>query len=166
MTTRFLYITAALVILAGCGKNGENDSQTTADSLNSVTDSLQVDSAAAMMPDDFILNDREQRIYIRPEEPARYPGGKEEMIRFLQGTIVYPPTLAGTEAGGTVVVAFVIDEDGNLDNAEVLQPLEEELLNIEALKAVNQMPRWEPARVDDQPVKSRYILPISFISGS
>lgn len=98
------------------------------------------------------------------QEPARFPGGDEELARYLRSSLRIPETVI--ELGRVrekVGVAFVVEKDGSITGASLLQggcKLAE--LNREALRIINRMPKWEPGRQNGIAVKVRMILPIRF----
>ena len=90
------------------------------------------------------------------DEPPQLVGGLEA----LMATVVYPEAArrAGTE--GRVIVRFVVDETGQVENpAAVAAP--DSLLAQAAVSAV-QAARFTPGRQDGQPVRVVFALPITF----
>lgn len=65
---------------------------------------------------------------------------------------VYPAAAAAVRASGTVRVAILIDEQGNVEKAEITSG--HPLLNAVALNAALQA-RFIPAKLSDKPVKAR-----------
>jgi periplasmic protein TonB len=98
------------------------------------------------------------------EEPAKaetqpsYPGGWEAMHVFLRKHLRVPE---GQDRIGTVVIGFVVDKKGDVQDAEVTQSLSPEY-DKEALRVIRMMPRWRPCFVGDKPLKSRVDVPIRF----
>jgi TonB family protein len=62
---------------------------------------------------------------------------------------------------GVVYVNFYVDEKGNVENPTILRGLEK-LQNEAALKIVKNMPAWEPAILNGNPIKIKMTLPIRF----
>lgn len=106
-------------------------------------------------------DDDENKIYDVAEVLPEFPGGTSALMQWLRNNMHYPQ--AALEAGiqGRVYVRFIIEKDGSITNAEVLRTIDP-LLNAEALRLVNAMPKWSPAKVDGKPVRFRYTIPISF----
>ncbi len=157
---QIISIAVLVSILAACDfRNGNQDSP--ADSVVAKVDTLGVIDSVQAENERFFLNEHEHRIYTDPEQPATFPGGMEEMQAFFEEEVVFP-----SSGSGTVVVSFVIDEDGNVDNVQLISPLEDKLLNTEAMRAIRNMPQWSPAEDQGKPVKSQYILPVSFDNAS
>ena len=62
---------------------------------------------------------------------------------------------------GKTLVAFIVNEDGTLSNIKI-QKSSWEILDNEALRVVQLMPKWIPAQVDGKPKKEMVILPVLF----
>lgn len=62
---------------------------------------------------------------------------------------------------GCVVVSYDVCEDGNVRNVKVLQGVNEQL-DEEAVRVVSSSPRWQPALMDNKPVKVTLQLPVVF----
>ena len=60
-----------------------------------------------------------------------------------------------------VIVSFVINENGQVTDLEVLRPVDKDL-DKEAIRIVKSMPRWIPGEHKGKKVKVRFNLPISF----
>lgn len=91
----------------------------------------------------------------------RYPGGPESMYRWISDNLVYPAEDVKAKIEGKVIVRFVISECGVVENPEIVHGLTE-TLNNEAIRLVTSMPRWEPGYSDGYPVKTYFILPVTF----
>ena len=63
---------------------------------------------------------------------------------------------------GRVVVSFTIERDGSVTDAKVVKSLHP-LFDKEALRVVNLMPKWSPAKENGETKKVTYNLPIPFI---
>jgi len=59
-----------------------------------------------------------------------------------------------------VVISVIIENDGNVTHAQIVNPAASKFLNIMALKAVYDMPKWKPAILHGKPVRMSYLLPI------
>lgn len=83
------------------------------------------------------------------------------LIRFIGNQLIYPPSAKDQGIEGTVYVAFVIDENGKVDQANVIRDIGGGC-GAAALDVINSMPSWEPAIHDGQPVKVELRIPILF----
>ena len=92
---------------------------------------------------------------------AQFPGGTEQLIKFLSENIKYPVECEKQGIQGRVVLLIVIDKDGSVTDIKVAKSVHP-LLDAEAVRVASSMPRWQPATKDGQPVRIRYSLPITF----
>ena len=81
---------------------------------------------------------------------------------FMMQNIQYPEAAKTNKIGGRVVVKFIVDEEGKVTNAEILESPDKSLSDA-ALAAVNKMPTWIPGEKDGKKVKVYYTLPMSFV---
>ena len=67
------------------------------------------------------------------------------------------------EAGiqGRVLVGFVINKDGSVDEVKVVRSAHA-TLDAEAVRVVKAMPKWKPGKKDGKTVRVRYTLPLTF----
>lgn len=91
-----------------------------------------------------------------------YPGGLEALMGFLSKNVKYPKPAYDDGIDGTVIVQFVVKEDGNIISPEIISSYLGGGLEQEALRVVQKMPRWEPGYKDGKPVSATYKLPIRF----
>ena len=100
-------------------------------------------------------------IYDIPEEVASYPGDMETFWTFLMKNLHYPEDAEADSVQGRVIVRFVVEKDGSLTNYEILHSPDDRLTD-EALRVLRMMPRWQPAKNNGRPVRSRYVVPVAF----
>ena len=84
----------------------------------------------------------------------------ETGLRQLQEELVYPEQAKRAGIEGRVFVQFVVTEEGEVTNAEVMRGLSDEL-NEEALRAVQTL-RFEPGTQRGEPVAVKMSLPVVF----
>ncbi len=99
-------------------------------------------------------------VYDAVDQAPQYPGGVEAMRKFLEDNVRHP--IANTNSG-TVIVQFVVNEDGQVVEPTVLRSLNK-AFDDEALRLVASMPRWQPGMKDGKPVAVKFTLPIFFPS--
>jgi len=96
--------------------------------------------------------------FIRESE---YPGGTAQWLRFLNKTLIYPENQYKKQIEGTVVVQFIIDEDGNPISIKVIKSVNAEL-DAEAVRVISESKDWVPAVYGGRFVKSYKRQPIVF----
>jgi TonB family protein len=95
------------------------------------------------------------------ETQPEFPKGIEAMYKYLKKGLRYPKEAFAKRITGKIYVGFTVDKDGSITECEVIRSADP-LLDAEALRVVNGMPRWVPGKIDDEPVKCRYNLPVVF----
>lgn len=101
-------------------------------------------------------------IYLASEQMPEYPGGTQELYKYLAMTIHYPTEAAQAKVQGQVYVQFVINEEGYVRTPWIMTK-QGYGMDEEALRVVLSMPRWKPGRQNGAPVAVLYTLPISFL---
>lgn len=105
-------------------------------------------------------NEQDEILPVADELPM-FPGGMQEMIKFLQQEIKYPEEAMEKKIQGRVVVQFVVNKDGSICNDTVVRSIDP-LLDAEAVRVIRSMPNWEPGKQNGKPVRVRFTMPISF----
>jgi TonB family protein len=93
--------------------------------------------------------------------PPSFPGGDEELMKFLVNNIRYPRQLRDIDVEGTAIIRFVVEKDGSLSNTEVIRS-PHKLLSNEAIQVIKLMPKWNPAQKDGKNVRVYFTQPILF----
>ncbi|MBO5988238.1 MAG: energy transducer TonB [Paludibacteraceae bacterium] len=119
--------------------------------------SLSVDICAPESEDDSSEDD----LYINVDKRATFPGGHIKMAAFIKENIKYPEFAADNGVQGRVIVNFVVDKDGSISDIKVVRGVHPSL-DAEAVRVVKLMPKWQPAERGGKPVRTKYMLPLSF----
>lgn len=91
----------------------------------------------------------------------QFPGGDEARMNFLSENTYYPGKARRNNISGTVVVEFVVNQYGIIAKVGIVKSVDQ-LLDKEAIRVVEQMPRWEPGRIEGEKVSILYYMPINF----
>lgn len=100
-------------------------------------------------------------VYINPEVRPQFTGGDKAFAAYLSKSIRYPKQALQRNISGRVLVNFVLNAEGKVQDAHVVSGPGNGL-NDEALRLVWLMPPWQPARVNGLPVRVACTVPISF----
>jgi TonB family protein len=87
-----------------------------------------------------------------------FKGGWDAMHRYLQQNI--RPT-KDSDASGTVVVDFLVDELGRISDVQLKQSLSE-AHDKEAVRVIKGMPKWLPCKTNGKPARCRMTVPLRF----
>ena len=100
-------------------------------------------------------------LYRVTEVMPEYPGGPNEMMRYIQENIKYPQSAIDNKIEGRVFVTFVVEKDGSISNAAVLRGIDKEC-DAEALRVVSSMPKWNPGQHKGEVVRTQFTIPIIY----
>ena len=102
------------------------------------------------------------KVYEVVEHMPSFPGGYLAMVNYIRNNVTYPSDASiYTPKLGSVEVKFIIERDGSVSHAQVARSLDP-LLDKEALRVVQSMPKWEPATVNGVPVRCYYQMPVTW----
>lgn len=99
------------------------------------------------------------------ESSPSFPGGTQGLRNYLANNIIYPEIASENGIEGKVIVSFSITENGYVDDVTIERGISDCTdCNNEALRVINKMPRWIPAKRDGIAVKTKMNVPIIFKS--
>ena len=99
---------------------------------------------------------------ITVNQAPSFPGGESARIEFLTNNIKYPDEARDNDIEGVVVVKFTVSSTGDIKDARVSRGVYE-LLDKEALRVVELMPKWTPAKNSfGENIDVEYTMPIVF----
>ena len=96
------------------------------------------------------------------EEMPEFPGGVGARMQYLAKNVKYPVEAQRKGQQGNVVVKFTVEKDGSITNSHIVRSISP-LLDAEALRVINAMPKWIPGRHHGKAVSVGYVLPVSFV---
>jgi len=105
--------------------------------------------------------EEESEVFIIVEDMPEFPGGELALRKWIGSNIKYPVIAAENGIQGKVYVTFVVDKDGSISNARIARGVDPSL-DQEALRVVNQLPKWKPGKQRGKPVRVSYTVPINF----
>ncbi len=90
-----------------------------------------------------------------------FPGGTQAMYKWLKNNLKYSQEAVADSVEGKVIVEFVINENGKIENSHILRG-KHPFLDKEAIRLVRMMPQWTPGEINGKKVKVSYTLPVTF----
>jgi len=97
--------------------------------------------------------------YVSLEKQPMFPGGMTNFYKYIGKKFSYPQQLLKSKPKGTIILSFVIGKDGRISEVQVTQSVHP-LLDAEAVRVVENMPKWEPGIQYGKPVRVKYNIPI------
>lgn len=135
-----------------------------------IEDEIEIDVEADMETEveEFVPIDmgdeeevEEEEIFLVVEQKPQFPGGEAKLYEYLAKNIEYPQIANESGIQGRVYITFVVEKDGSITDVRVLRGIGGGC-DEEAIRVVKSMPKWEPGRQRNKPVRVQYNLPIKF----
>lgn len=106
-------------------------------------------------------DDAASEVFQIVEDMPMFPGGELALRKWIADNVKYPVIAAENGIQGKVYVQFVVDKDGGISNARIARGVDPSL-DQEALRVVNNLPKWKPGMQRGKPVRVSYTVPINF----
>jgi TonB family protein len=98
------------------------------------------------------------KVDVMPE----FPGGETALIKYIGKSVQYPPDAKEKGIQGRVIISFVVETTGKVQNVHVLKGVNPSL-DKEAIRVVSALPDFTKAGLKNgKPVPVWYMLPINF----
>jgi TonB family protein len=94
---------------------------------------------------------------------AMYPNGADGINSLILENIRYPYTEDVPKNNGRVLLKYIVDENGRIDEIEVIESAGKPFDN-EAIRILKKMKRWIPGKHYDKNVRVSYKQPFRFAS--
>ena len=105
------------------------------------------------------LTKDEELIVTYIEETPSFPGGPDALKKYLKNNFKWVQGQRTVE--GKVFVEFWIEKNGEIREARVVRGLCD-TCDKETLRLVTEMPRWTPSKQKGKPIRTRFVLPVTF----
>lgn len=102
-----------------------------------------------------------EEIFVVVEEQPEFPGGNAAMMKFLSDNIRYPVIAQENGIQGRIICNFVVERDGSITDVQVVRG-QDPSLDREAIRVIQQMPKWKPGKQRGSAVRVRFTLPVVF----
>lgn len=86
---------------------------------------------------------------------------KGNLTEYISKRIKYPEVAQRNGIGGTVFCEFIIDENGSVTNVRIVRGIDPDI-DKEVIRVVENLPKWEPGKQNQKPVKVRQTIPVKF----
>ena len=90
-----------------------------------------------------------------------FPGGQTALAQYIASHLKYPTVAQENGIQGRVLVSFVVGEDGYVEDVQVIKGVEP-MLDKEAVRVIQSLPRWTPGNQQGKPVRVKYTVPVTF----
>jgi TonB family protein len=103
----------------------------------------------------------ENDTYVMVEEMPEYPGGNEEMLKFIATNVRYPEAAKKAGITGKVIIRFKVTETGEVKEPSIFKGVEPSI-DAEALRVVSLLPPFKPGTQGGKNVSVWIMVPITF----
>ncbi len=90
-----------------------------------------------------------------------FPGGDVGLSKYLAENVKFPENAKKDSLSKKVFVQFVINQEGDVENVKVVRGVDK-AFDKEAIRVVESMPKWEPAKQFGKPVKFTHTIAVAF----
>ncbi|MGN6397734.1 MAG: TonB family protein [Mucilaginibacter sp.] len=113
-------------------------------------------------PEKKDIDDNEKSpVFIAVEKVPQFPGGIDAFYHYLAKNIRYPAAMRDAGVQGKVIVTFVVERDGSLTDVRVTRGVAADI-DMEALRVIQESPKWTPGIQNGRAVRVAYSVPIAF----
>lgn len=147
------------------------------DVINIVEDDVEIDDNIDIFDSEFredvavqIVNFteeeeevEEEEVFVVVEDMPGFGGGDSNKFReYIAKNLRYPDVAAENGIQGRVFVQFVVEPDGRVSNVKVVRGVDP-ALDKEAMRVVENSPKWKPGKQRGKPVRVSFTFPIIFV---
>lgn len=168
----FLFL---VFILAGCKPQAKVDpanettgvkTQPPKDSLVQLNNTTDGEIPPPVETDGDLVNTRnvskaEGEVFTVVDKMPEFPGGDSGWNTFIAKNVHYPQIAIDNDIQGKVWIGFVVDKLGNVRDAEIERGIGGGC-DEEALRVIQQSPRWKPGQLQGKNVNVHFRMPVNF----
>ena len=101
------------------------------------------------------------QVHTYVEQMPVFPGGDAALQKYISEHLKYPAVSLEEGVQGTVMLRFVVNENGSVGEVQILKSLDP-YCDKEAKRVVQSLPRFTPGRQQGKPVKVWFQFPSRF----
>jgi periplasmic protein TonB len=105
-----------------------------------------------------------EEIFTVVEDQPTPNGGYEAFYKYVSKNMKYPAQARRMGVEGKVYVQFVVDKDGSITEVQAVKGIGAGC-DEEAVRVLQEAPKWKPGKQRGRAVKVRMVLPIQFKLG-
>ena len=106
------------------------------------------------------LEDTEE-VYVVVDKMPEFPGGMQKLMKYFSDNMRYPSVAAENGIQGRVVCQFTVWKDGSIRDIVVVKGVDP-ALDREAIRLIQNMPKWKSGEQRGKAVACKYTVPVSF----
>lgn len=149
-----LVLPLCLLLVVGSQSCRQSADHKAANSPATTTETLPQTATLREVPE-------QEPVFEVAEMMPEFPGGPQALFEFIRDNLKYPQEAIDNQTEGRVILQFVVDKRGKVNNIQVKRSIDP-ALDRAAIDVVRALPAWKPGMQNGQPVNVRYTLPVSF----
>ena len=99
-------------------------------------------------------------VYNDPGTKAYFPYGHDSLDHFIKKNMRVRHV--ENEGTGKAIVVFIVEKDGSIGNAEIINTSGDKDFDKEAVRVVKKLPKWAPAKDKGTIVRSSSMLTVAY----
>lgn len=139
----------------------EDDVETESIEINT-EDQKDVEVVIAPPVEAPVEEEEEEVVFMVVETMPEFPGGQQELFRYLSENVKYPVIAQENGIQGRVICQFVVNKDGSIVDVVVVRSGGDASLDKEAVRVIKSMPKWKPGKQRGKAVRVKYTVPVNF----
>lgn len=149
-----LVLPLCLLLVVGSQSCRQSADHKAANSPATTTETLPQTTTLREVPE-------QEPVFEVAEVMPEFPGGPQALFEFIRDNLKYPQEAIDNQTEGRVILQFVVDKRGKVNNIQVKRSIDP-ALDRAAIDVVRALPAWKPDMQNGQQVNVRYTLPIVF----
>lgn len=101
-------------------------------------------------------------IYLSAEQQPEFPGGQKAMFKYIADNVVCPLSVQKKGYQGRTYCQFVVNKSGDIFDISIVKSSGQKDLDKEAERVVSSMPKWKPGKINGEPIRMKYTVPVSY----
>lgn len=102
-----------------------------------------------------------EEIFLVVEKNPEFPGGTKALYKYFSDNVRYPVMAAENGIQGRVICQFTVWRDGSIRDIQVVRGVDKSL-DKEAVRLLENMPKWSPGEQRGKAVSCKYTVPVVF----
>ena len=102
-----------------------------------------------------------EEVFLVVEEQPEFPGGMAKLMKYFSDNVRYPVVAAENGIQGRVICQFTVWRDGSIRDIVVVRGVDKSL-DKEAVRLIENMPKWKPGKQRVKEVSCKFTVPVSF----
>ncbi|KAA6339311.1 hypothetical protein EZS27_012739, partial [termite gut metagenome] len=109
----------------------------------------------------IVTQKEEEKPYQVVEQMPTFPGGTEELMKFISSNMRYPTISLENGIQGRVICRFVVAKDGTVQDIQIVRSLDPNC-DKEAVRVLKLLPKFIPGKQNGRNVPVYFTLPVMF----